>query len=114
MQALFAKLGQAPRTQRANIAGFKAERVQGTCEWIFKNTNYTQWHDNPSHPLWIRGGPGKGKTMLAIHLTEELEAQHQYSDTTVAYHFCEAYDGKNTSTAILNSLLFVMASSNKG
>jgi hypothetical protein len=30
-------------------------------------------HANATHLLWISGGPGNGKTMLLVFLTEELE-----------------------------------------
>jgi hypothetical protein len=33
--------------------------------WILKNSDFQQWrNDQQSRLLWIKGDPGKGKTML--------------------------------------------------
>lgn len=47
--------------------------------------------------LWIKGGPGKGKTMLLCGLINELE-----SDGALwSYFFCQAADSRiNSATAL--------------
>ncbi|EDU44825.1 conserved hypothetical protein [Pyrenophora tritici-repentis Pt-1C-BFP] len=39
--------------------------------WILDNTTFRQWHkDQQSRLLWVKGDPGKGKTMLLMSLPE--------------------------------------------
>ena len=92
-----------PAIDRANLIGIKGARVPKTCEWIRKTNEYTSWHDEGTgRPLWIWGEPGKGKTMLSIFLSQELE-----TEAKTIYFFCSADDGKrNTAVAILRGLLW--------
>jgi hypothetical protein len=62
-----------PQDDRASVISAKGRRVDGTCEWITKNEKFSAWLASQSGFLWLCGGPGKGKTMIAIFLTEELE-----------------------------------------
>lgn len=96
-----------PYVDRERVKSEKGERVTGTCEWIRNNDTYKSWLDGNTSPLWISGGPGKGKTMLSIFLTEELESISQrMEDTVVLFFFCDNKDEKrNTVVAILAGLL---------
>ena len=62
-----------PVVDRERIKTTKGQRVTGTCEWIREDNTYRCWLNGDVNLLWICGGPGKGKTMLSIFLTEELE-----------------------------------------
>jgi len=92
-----------PMIDRANLIDIKGASVPKTCEWIQKTNEYTSWHDEHTRrPLWIWGGPGKGKTMLSIFLSQELE-----TEAKSLYFFCSADDGKrNTAVAVLRGLLW--------
>ncbi|KAK5697078.1 hypothetical protein LTR17_024043 [Elasticomyces elasticus] len=91
-----------PEIDRANLIGAKGERVEGTCEWIEKNEKYHSWLRGDQRLLWICGGPGQGKTMLSIFLTERLEIR-----TQAVYYFCSGEDEqRNNATAILRGLLW--------
>jgi hypothetical protein len=62
-----------PYIDRSELTTAKGPRVQGTCQWITTNETYASWLASQSQFLWLSDGPGKGKTMLSIFLTEELE-----------------------------------------
>jgi hypothetical protein len=51
--------------------------------------------------LWISGGPGKGKTMLSIFLTEELE---KMENAELLFYFCNHQDEeRNIAVAVLQT-----------
>lgn len=108
MQALFLS---NTKDDRAELIGAKGERTANTCEWILSNRNYDKWrYHNFSPPLWISGGPAKGKTMLSIFLTQKLE-QHLTKKEALLYFFCAHGDGKrNSSIAIIRGLIFQLLS----
>jgi hypothetical protein len=66
-----------PEVHRAWLISTKGQRVKGTCEWIRADETYRSWRNDEAQVLWIRGGPGKGKTMLSIFLSQELEEAGQ-------------------------------------
>ena len=98
----------------------KGSRIVGTCQWITYNGNYRFWlsalGDNDGDGdgdggaprfLWISGRPGKGKTMMSVFLTEELE-RHTASipNAELAFFFCSAQDEKrNKATAALRGFV---------
>jgi hypothetical protein len=56
--------------------------------------------------MWISGGPGKGKTILTIFLSEELE-DGIAEDSHVLYYFCSHQDEKrNNAVQIIRGLLW--------
>lgn len=88
---------------RTNLLDTKGEAVDGTREWVLTTEEYKAWLQDDSSPLlWIWGGPGKGKTMLSIFLSQELEKENK-----TLYFFCSAQDEKrSTAVGILRSLLW--------
>ena len=96
------------QVDRESLMSRKGTRAAGTCEWITQNENYMSWLHGGTRLLWISGGPGKGKTMLSIFLTEELERMtRDMKDAGVAFCFCSHQDEKrNTAEAILRGLLY--------
>jgi hypothetical protein len=108
-----------PHVDRESVISAKGTRVAGTCQWITHNASYRAWlnsdgdgngddsNNDNTRLLWISGGPGKGKTMLSIFLTEELE-RHTASipNAELVFFFCSAQDEKrNTAVAVLCSLV---------
>ena len=78
-----------PIVDRETLRTEKGQRTEGTCEWIRGNTAYKSWLAGETPRLWISGGPGKGKTMLSMFLTEELEAYTQETEgTSLLFYFC--------------------------
>jgi ankyrin repeat protein len=91
-----------PEIDRASLVSLKGERVSGTCEWIKGNDKYDSWRTGDKNFLWISGGPGKGKTLLSIFLTQELEKKEQ-----TVYYFCASNDqNRNTAKAVLRGLIW--------
>ncbi|KAF6809502.1 ankyrin repeat protein [Colletotrichum plurivorum] len=58
--------------------------------------------------LWILGGPGMGKSMMSIFLTQHLEASVRTQQKgTVIYFFCDNRDSnKNNVAAVLRGLIW--------
>ncbi|RYP12006.1 hypothetical protein DL765_007522 [Monosporascus sp. GIB2] len=96
-----------PNVDREKLISSKGTRVTGTCEWVRENEAYKSWLQGDALLLWISGGPGKGKTMLSIFLTEELEEVTQgMEDTGLVFYFCSHRDEKrNTAVAVLRGLV---------
>lgn len=96
-----------PAVDRKSLIALKGRRVGGTCEWLMQHPRYQEWLTDASHPLlWISGGPGKGKTMLAIYITEELQPVVVAADNVLLYYFCSNRDkNRNTALTIMRGIL---------
>lgn len=91
-----------PELHRASLISTKGKRVEGTCEWIRADETYKSWRNGEEQVLWIRGGPGKGKTMLSIFLSQDLEEAGQ-----TIYYFCANDDQqRNNAAAVLRALIW--------
>ncbi|KAK6346638.1 hypothetical protein TWF696_006758 [Orbilia brochopaga] len=79
--------------------------------WILDHNKFTEWHaDAQSKLLWIKGDPGKGKTMLLCGIIEELE-KPSADPKTLAYFFCQATNANNNNaTAVLRCLIYSLVS----
>ena len=107
LQALFVT---DPADDRAKHISFKGDPVRSIFTWITDVDAYKSWVDRAtgSRLLWISGGPGMGKTMLAIFLSEELE-QIAKNSGLVLYYFCEGGDLKRNCPAnILRGLIYTL------
>ena len=69
---------------------------------------YKSWLCSDSQLLWLSGGPGKGKTMLSIFLSEELEHLAEQSHGTISLqYYCDNKDERrNSASAILRGLIY--------
>ncbi|KAF5856759.1 hypothetical protein ETB97_006748 [Aspergillus alliaceus] len=84
----------------------KDKLVHQSIHWILQDPQYKNWENGDDVGLlWIKGGAGKGKTMLSIGLIEEL-ARAQDESIVVIYFFCQNADYElNTLEAILKGLI---------
>jgi hypothetical protein len=100
-----------PRDDRKRIVDTKGGLLEGSYRWVLDNSSFRQWHDNPqSQLLWVKGDPGKGKTMLLCGIIDELQ-KTTASTACVVYFFCQATDSRiNSATAVLRGLLYLLVS----
>jgi hypothetical protein len=83
---------------------------ESVCDWIFRHPDFQHWRNASSdcQYLWIRGDPGKGKTMLVCSVIDELEKTEQRR-VHICYFFCSAADARiNNATAVLRGLLYML------
>src|SRR4051812_34603425 len=53
----------SPEVDRRTLVAVKGAVVDNTCDWILQHQKYAAWlRDGGQRLLWIRGGPGRGKT----------------------------------------------------
>ncbi|EFY93734.1 hypothetical protein MAC_00225 [Metarhizium acridum CQMa 102] len=91
---------------------FNPDRVEGTCEWFFRDSTFCNWRDNQSSSLiWISAGPGCGKSVLSRALIDEghLDARgvveitdssvnYRQSPSNICYFFFKDQDALRTNT----------------
>jgi archaellum biogenesis ATPase FlaH len=103
--------GTDPRNDKKRIQDTKGGLLKDSYRWVLHNDSFRQWHEDPqSRLLWIKGDPGKGKTMLLCGIIDELQASSAIAKTnTVSYFFCQATDVRiNSATAVLRGLLYML------
>jgi hypothetical protein len=97
-----------PCADKVRIEETKGGLLVNSYHWILKNDNFKLWrNDRQSHLLWIKGDPGKGKTMLLCGIINELRSTAKTH--LLAFFFCQATDSRiNNATAILRGLLYLL------
>ncbi|RYP84315.1 hypothetical protein DL770_005219 [Monosporascus sp. CRB-9-2] len=113
-----------PRGDKKRIEDTKGGLFRDSSNWILGHEDFQRWRDDDeARLLWIKGDPGKGKTMLLIAIINELERQlkelkqsHQQSaiDTTaLSYFFCQGTNSNlNNATAVLRGLVYLLGAQN--
>ncbi|WKT54203.1 hypothetical protein QSH57_004787 [Fusarium oxysporum f. sp. vasinfectum] len=110
LHRLFASNQIDPRNEKTRIERQKGGLLADCYKWILSNDEFRQWRDDEaSQLLWIKGDPGKGKTMLLCGIINELErGSEDPSQQTrkLIYFFCKATDDRlNNATAVLRGFL---------
>lgn len=79
--------------------------------WVLHSDTFQQWYkDSENQLLWIKGDPGKGKTMLLCGIIDELQSLMLHGPR-LSYFFCQEFNGRiNSATAVLRGLLYMMVS----
>ncbi|KAF5573628.1 NACHT ankyrin domain-containing protein [Fusarium pseudoanthophilum] len=96
-----------PDIDRANIADTKGARAPGTCEWILENAECQAWLDKKSSLFWISGGPGTGKTVMSLFLSDQVEKRCQETDDHFLFYFCRfQHESYNKPHKLLRSLAY--------
>ncbi|GKU15022.1 unnamed protein product, partial [Fusarium langsethiae] len=96
-----------PSDDKTNIQGTKGGLLRDSYRWILDHVDFQQWRDEPqSRLLWIKGDPGKGKTMLLCGIIDELGDK---SNKCLSYFFCQATEARlSNATAVLRGLIYLL------
>ena len=103
-----------PRHDKISIEKRKGGLLRDSYGWIFKHVDYRKWLNNEQDQvLWIKGDPGKGKTMLLCGIIDELSAstrlKNKSATTLLSFFFCQATDSRiNNATAVLRGLIYLL------
>lgn len=98
-----------PRDDKMRIEQQKGGLLEDSYLWILENSDFQQWHDDgQSRLLWIRGDPGKGKTMLLCGIIDELIKSATHT-ANISFFFCQATNTEiNSATAVLRGLIYML------
>jgi hypothetical protein len=98
-----------PRDDKKRIEETKGGLLAGAYRWVLANNTFQQWlQEAESRLLWVKGDPGKGKTMLLCGIIDELQDLTS-KPTLFSYFFCQATDSRiNSATAVLRGLLYML------
>ncbi|KAL6411746.1 beta transducin-like protein HET-D2Y [Ilyonectria robusta] len=96
-----------PRDDKTRIEQTKGGLLEDSYCWILNNADFQQWrNDEQSRLLWIKGDPGKGKTMLLCDIINELKKE---TTNLLSYSFCQGTDLRiNNATAVLRGLIYLI------
>ncbi|KAK6343558.1 hypothetical protein TWF730_011148 [Orbilia blumenaviensis] len=97
-----------PRDDKKRIESAKGGLLLDSYNWICHNPDFKKWKsDEESRVLWIKGDPGKGKTMLLCGIINELKSEN--SAENILFFFCQATDERiNNDTAVLRGLMYLL------
>ncbi|KAL6408692.1 hypothetical protein AUP68_07636 [Ilyonectria robusta] len=97
-----------PSHDKTRIEDTKGGLPRGSYAWILENLDFKQWRaDTESRLFWIKGDPGKGKTMLLCGIIDELDKDPLHRPS---YFFCQATEQRlNNATAVLRGLVYSLA-----
>ncbi|CEJ82943.1 hypothetical protein VHEMI02982 [[Torrubiella] hemipterigena] len=96
-----------PSADKLRIEEHKGGLFKDSYSWIIRHADFQQFLADPDMQLlWIKGAPGKGKTMLMSGIINELKS----TGRLLSYFLCEQANSKmNSETAILRGLIFALA-----
>ncbi|KAH6976720.1 hypothetical protein EDB80DRAFT_899880 [Ilyonectria destructans] len=84
-----------PTIDKLRIERRRGGLYEASSRWILAHPTYQKWRHDDTKLLWIKGGAGKGKTMLLRRL--------------VLFFFCQNTDDRlNYAVAILKGLIYLL------
>ncbi|KAJ5971705.1 uncharacterized protein N7479_001623 [Penicillium vulpinum] len=102
-----------PVDDKKRIKNDKGGLLKDSYRWILDNKEFKQWQDSERNRLlWIKGDPGKGKTMLLCGVIEELTGLYG-DNASISFFFCQATDMRiNSATSVLRGLIYLLVKKN--
>ena len=112
-----------PREDRARIEGDKDRLLRDCYAWILDDASFQRWRtQGESRLLWIKGDPGKGKTMMTMGVIAELsqgpetrlskmrdKLKFGSQSCLVTYFFCQSTRPElNTAVSVLRGLMYML------
>ncbi|KAM6506996.1 hypothetical protein FALCPG4_018389 [Fusarium falciforme] len=96
-----------PRKDKKRIQDTKGGLLRDSYRWILDHADFQRFRDDPqSRLLWIKGDPGKGKTMLLCGIIDELE---KGPNSLLSYFFCQATEAQLSNAAsVLRGLIYLL------
>ncbi|KAF2007834.1 WD40 repeat-like protein [Amniculicola lignicola CBS 123094] len=97
------------RDDKRRIEDIKGGLLEDSYRWVLETTELQQWRSKlQNRILWVKGDPGKGKTMLLCGIINDLEKSLARTEI-LSYFFCQATDSRiNNATAVLRGLLYML------
>src|SRR5436190_16338169 len=85
-----------PKDDMTRIEGTKGGLLKDSYVWILSHRDFIEWRDGDKTRLfWIKGNPGKGKTMLLIGIVRELQQlKSTHHSGLVSCFFCQGTDSR--------------------
>ncbi|KKF97558.1 Vegetative incompatibility protein HET-E-1 [Ceratocystis platani] len=89
---------------KKDIESKKGGLLKDCYQWIIHHKDFQRFRmEKESRILWVKGDPGKGKTMLLCGIIDTLELD---SSVDVSYFFCQAANSQlNTANSVLRGLI---------
>lgn len=102
-----------PLDDKKRIEKIKGGLLTNCYSWIFLTENFQSWQQDPDRKLlWIKGDPGKGKTMLSCGIIDRLD---ELTPNLISCFFCQATeDNQNNATAVLRGLIWSLVFQHPG
>ncbi|RYP50627.1 hypothetical protein DL768_003909 [Monosporascus sp. mg162] len=102
-----------PTIDKLRIERTKGGLYEAASNWILAHPSYHQWRHGETKLLWIKGGAGKGKTMLLVAITGKLQPctklDKPSADSFLSFFFCQNSDDRlNNAVAILKGLIYLL------
>ncbi|KXX76846.1 Vegetative incompatibility protein HET-E-1 [Madurella mycetomatis] len=102
-----------PTIDKLRIERTKGGLYEASSRWILSHPSYQQWQDGETKLLWIKGGAGKGKTMLLVAITNQLRCRTKLGQlatgSSLSFFFCQNTDDRlNNAAAILKGLIYLL------
>ncbi|KAK4220831.1 HET-E heterokaryon incompatibility protein, partial [Podospora fimiseda] len=97
-----------PWHDKRRIEHAKGGLLKDSYSWVLETPEFQQWRSsNDNRLLWIKGDPGKGKTMLLCGIIDEL--QKSLGSGLLTFFFCQATDSRiNNAIAVLRGLIYLL------
>ena len=96
-----------PHSEKLRIKDDKGGLLKSCHAWILNDPQLQSWQNSQdTRLLWIKGDPGKGKTMLMIGLVDMLTDDLK-SSSAISYFFCQnTVPYLNNAVSVLRGLIW--------